>query len=307
MITTVTRVIRRLIHGQTAAPLMVAAVCAVCVCVTPDMSAARPRLMPEPVAADPSETADSVTVGDIVPDRIPVGAPLPSGSVVTVEEIRLDDGRLVATPVDTVAVERFEPAERSSAADVAAAADSVAVADSISMPEDEWVRRPVEFNPDPTRAAWLSALFPGLGQIYNRRYWKLPIIVGGYLGLAYATDWNNRMLGDYTRAYADLTDNDPSTRSYMDFFPSTTSEDDLNKTWLENTFRSRKNYFRRNRDLCIIGMVGVYLLALVDAYVDASLSHFDISPQLAMDVAPALIQDGRNNLPSVGLLWALTF
>ncbi|MDE5625940.1 MAG: hypothetical protein K2I61_06430, partial [Muribaculaceae bacterium] len=70
------------------------------------------------------------------------------------------------------------------------------------IPEDEWVPRAVEFNPDPTRAVWLSALFPGLGQVYNRRYWKLPIIVGGYLGLGYATSWNNQMLTEYTRAYA---------------------------------------------------------------------------------------------------------
>ncbi|MDE6298875.1 MAG: hypothetical protein K2M10_04430, partial [Muribaculaceae bacterium] len=46
-----------------------------------------------------------------------------------------------------------------------------------------------EFNPDPTRAVWMSALFPGLGQIYNRRYWKLPIVVGGFMGLGYATSW----------------------------------------------------------------------------------------------------------------------
>ena len=172
---------------------------------------------------------------------------------------------------------------------------------------DEWEPREVEFTPDPTRAVWMSALFPGLGQIYNRRYWKLPIIVGGYLGLAYATDWNNTMLTDYTNAYRDLLDNDPSTRSYMDLFAPNVNEDDIDKTWLQSVLRSRRNYFRRNRDLCIIGMVGVYLLAMVDAYVDASLSHFDISPDLSMDVVPSLIQDGRNTLPSVGMTWALNF
>ena len=51
--------------------------------------------------------------------------------------------------------------------------------------------RPSDFNPDPMRAVWLSALFPGLGQIYNHRYWKLPIVVGGYVGLFYATTWNS--------------------------------------------------------------------------------------------------------------------
>lgn len=90
------------------------------------------------------------------------------------------------------------------------------------------LKRP--FNPDPTRAVWMSALLPGLGQIYNRRYWKLPIIVGGFMGLGYATAWNNTQLSDYTRAYRDLMDNDPSTNSYMNFFPPTTSESDLDKS-----------------------------------------------------------------------------
>jgi hypothetical protein len=175
------------------------------------------------------------------------------------------------------------------------------------IPEEEWVPREVEFNPDPTRAVWLSALFPGLGQLYNRRYWKLPIVVGGYLGLGYATSWNNQMLKDYTRAYSDLLDNDPSSNSYMDFFAPTVKESDVDKTWLKSLLKSRKNYFRRNRDLCIISMVGVYLLAMVDAYVDASLSHFDISPHLSMDVVPSLMQDGRQQYPSIGLAWALNF
>ena len=70
-----------------------------------------------------------------------------------------------------------------------------------------------EFNPSPERAVWMSALFPGLGQIYNRRYWKLPIVVGGFMGLGYATNWNNSMLTEYSQAYRDLMDNDPSTKS----------------------------------------------------------------------------------------------
>lgn len=172
---------------------------------------------------------------------------------------------------------------------------------------NDWEERDYEYNPDPTRAVWMSALLPGLGQVYNRRYWKLPIVVGGYLGLAYATSWNNTMLTDYTRAYRDIMDTDPGTKSYMDFFPPTVKEEDLDKTWLTNTLKSRRDYFRRNRDLCIICMVGVYFLAMVDAYVDASLSHFDITPDLSMDVAPALMQDGRGRLPSVGMLWSFNF
>ena len=127
------------------------------------------------------------------------------------------------------------------------------------------------------------------------------------MGLAYATSWNNRMLSDYTNAYRDIMDTDPTTKSYMDFFPPTVKEENLDKTWLTNTLKSRKNYFRQNRDLCIICMVGVYLLAMVDAYVDASLSQFDITPDISMQVAPTIMQESRDKLPSVGLHWALCF
>ena len=153
-------------------------------------------------------------------------------------------------------------------ADTEAVRDSMTVVpvDTIAVRKiskyDVWEEREVVFNPDPTRAVWMSALFPGLGQIYNRRYWKLPIVVGAYLGLGYATSWNNGMLSDYTRAYRDIMDTDPSTKSYMDFFPPTTKEEDLDKTWLTNVLQSRKNFYRRNRDLCIICMVGVYLVAM---------------------------------------------
>ena len=184
----------------------------------------------------------------------------------------------------------------------------VLASDKFPILEDpEWERREVAFTPDPKRAVWLSALFPGLGQVYNRRYWKLPILVGGYMGLAYATSWNSSMLKDYTQAYSDIMDSDPTTNSYMNLFPNNVKEEDLDKTWLTNTLKSRKDYFRRNRDLCIIAIVGVYLVAMVDAYVDASLAHFDISPDLSLQWSPAVIQDGRNKLPSVGLQWALNF
>ncbi len=172
---------------------------------------------------------------------------------------------------------------------------------------DVWEERDVVFNPDPNRAVWMSALFPGLGQLYNRRYWKLPIVIGAYMGLGYATSWNNGMLNDYTRAYRDIMDTDPNTKSYMDFFPPTTKEEDLDSAWLTNILQSRKNFYRRNRDLCIICMVGVYFIAMIDAYVDASLSHFDITPELSVDWAPAVMPDWRGNRPSVGLTWALNF
>lgn len=163
-----------------------------------------------------------------------------------------------------------------------------------------------DFNPDPTRAVWMSALFPGLGQIYNRRYWKLPIVVAGFMGLGYATSWNNSQYQDYSQGYLDLMDSDPDTKSYMNFFPPTTSEADLDKTWLANTMRSRKDFYRRNRDLCIICVVALYLLCMVDAYVDASLAHFDVSDNLSMDLQPALFL-APDRRPAVGINWAFNF
>lgn len=163
------------------------------------------------------------------------------------------------------------------------------------------------FNPDGMRAVWLSALCPGLGQIYNRRYWKLPIVVGGFAGLIYATTWNNRMLTDYQQAYLDIMDTDPTTNSYMNFFPPYYKEENLDKTWLTNLLKTRKDSYRHYRDYCIVGMVALYLVCILDAYVDAELYHFDMSPDLAIEVKPALIPITRMQQPALGLQCAITF
>ncbi len=165
----------------------------------------------------------------------------------------------------------------------------------------------IPFNPSPQRAVWLSALFPGLGQIYNRRYWKLPIVVGGFMGLGYATNWNNNQYQDYVQGYRDLMDSDPNTKSYLDFFPPTVNESDLDTEWLKRTFKSRRDYFRRNRDLCIICLVALYLVCMVDAYIDASMAHFDISPNLSLDMSPILMTQPSSRKPALGINWAFTF
>ena len=132
-------------------------------------------------------------------------------------------------------------------------------------------------------------------------------MVGGFVGLIYATSWNNRMLLDYQQAYLDIMDSDPTTRSYMDFFPPTYREEDLDKTWLTNILKQRKDAYRYYRDYCIVGMVGLYLVCILDAYVDAELYHFDMSPDLSMVVKPALIPVSPTQLPAVGLQCAITF
>ncbi|MBQ9585689.1 MAG: hypothetical protein IJR20_06805 [Muribaculaceae bacterium] len=185
--------------------------------------------------------------------------------------------------------------------------DSTASFTAAVVKKDTTIKIEHRFNPDPMRAMWLSALCPGLGQIYNRRYWKLPIVIGAFVGLTYGTTWNNRMLNDYSKAYRDISDNDPNTRSYMDFYPPTVQESDLDKTWLTNTLKNRKDYYRRYRDICIIGMAAVYLLNVIDAYVDASMMHFDVTPDLSMQWGPTVIDSNVSPLPSIGLGCALSF
>lgn len=123
--------------------------------------------------------------------------------------------------------------------------------------------------------------------------------------------WNNMMYNDYSQAYLDLMDNDPQTQSYNQFLHLGAVINESNKAQYENIFRRRKDYFRRYRDMSFFILVGVYALSVIDAYVDASLSEFDISPDLSMRIEPAVIKSGIYNNPlksaAVGVSCSLTF
>lgn len=159
------------------------------------------------------------------------------------------------------------------------------------------------WKPQPKRALWLALVLPGAGQIYNRKYWKLPIIYGGFVGCAYALRWNGMMYHDYSQAYLDIMDSDPTTQSYNQFLHLGTRITDQNIDRWKEVFRKRKDRYRRWRDLSFFAMLGVYALSVIDAYVDASLSEFDISKDLSLRVAPAVIspQERRNPIKSSGL------
>lgn len=167
--------------------------------------------------------------------------------------------------------------------------------------------------PDPIKSLWYSALMPGAGQIYNRKYWKLPIIVGGFMGLAYGISFNSRYYTDYSNAYRDAYSSDPNANSYINFLPYSYRNNrewiEKNKEWIRSSLKSRKDYYRRNRDLCIVGMLAVYGLAIIDAYVDAQLYNFDISPDVSLKLSPAVLEPStESRTPSVlGFQCALTF
>jgi hypothetical protein len=162
------------------------------------------------------------------------------------------------------------------------------------------------WKPDPKRAMWLAIVLPGAGQIYNRKYWKLPIFYGGFVGCAYAMRWNNQMYSDYSRAYIDISDDDPNTKSYENFIKLGNTLDNGNLEQWKAKFKSRKDRFRRWRDLSFFCMVGVYGLSIIDAYVDASLSQFDISDDLSLHVEPGFVGTTSTNT-GIGINAALTF
>lgn len=164
------------------------------------------------------------------------------------------------------------------------------------------------FIPNPKRALWLALVIPGGGQIYNRKYWKLPIIYGGFLGCTYALIWNQQMYSDYSQAYLDIMDSDPNTKSYLDMLPPN-YDVASREAYLKEVFKRRKDYYRRYRDMSIIAFGAVYALSVIDAYVDAELSVFDISPNLSMSVRPAVISDTHALQPSatMGVGCALRF
>jgi hypothetical protein len=179
------------------------------------------------------------------------------------------------------------------------------------------------FKSNSTKAVLLSFV-PGLGQIYNRKYWKLPIVYGGYMGFLYAVTWNNKNYQDYWGAYRSIIHDSEEynrllkesggadvdytfNKGWTDFVSTTDYKTAVSNTSYHNLFKSRKDFFRRNRDLSIILTVGWFALCMVDAYVDAELFDFDISPSLSMRVEPMVIPATQGGSRSVGVNCSITF
>ena len=153
--------------------------------------------------------------------------------------------------------------------------------------------------PDAIKAVWLGAILPGAGQFYNRSYWKLPLVYGSFMGCAYAIVTMQNRYSGYKTAYLDLyNDNEAGTvsedpsKSYIAVIPEGY---DLARvggagTWM-NTLKNQHSIYRRYRDYSILAAVVVYALTLIDAYVDAQLFDFDISPDLTLNVEPQIYYD----------------
>jgi len=165
----------------------------------------------------------------------------------------------------------------------------LALGDSLTKKKRDWAT----WRPNVKKALWLAVVLPGAGQIYNRKYWKLPIFYGGFVGCIYALRWNNMMYKDYAQAYSDIMDDDPNTQSYNQFLHLGATIDDSNMSQYQSIFKTRKDRYRRWRDLSIFCLIGVYALSVIDAYVDASLSEFDISDDLSLHIEPTVLHDNQ--------------
>jgi len=153
--------------------------------------------------------------------------------------------------------------------------------------------------PDAIKAVWLGAIFPGAGQMYNKSYWKLPIVYGAFMGCGYAIHWNNNRYTNYKIAYLDLyndiqdgTVTDDPSKSYIAVMPEGYDMVRVGgeSRWL-NTLQNQQNIYRRYRDYSILATVIVYALSLIDAYVDAQLFDYDISPDLSLNIEPQIYYD----------------
>lgn len=140
----------------------------------------------------------------------------------------------------------------------------------------------------PRKATLYSAFLPGLGQVYNRKYWKVPIVYAGIGVSVYFIQDNIRQANYYLDNYRNATDDDPNTFNTTGFNTGTLQE--------------RITQHRKWRDYAYLGLIVVYVLNIIDAQVDAHLFNFDVSKDLSLDVAPSLLMTTR---PTAGLTLCL--
>ncbi len=139
----------------------------------------------------------------------------------------------------------------------------------------------------PRKATIYSAILPGLGQIYNKKYWKVPLVYGGFVTFGYFINFNNDLYVKYKHAYSDIIDEDPNTNSFKNLDVNPIYFEDDKIIQFKATLKNAKDNARRNRDLVIISTVAFYAANIIDASVDAHFFNFDISENLAINWVPA--------------------
>lgn len=159
---------------------------------------------------------------------------------------------------------------------------------------------------DVKKATTLACICPGAGQIYNKSYWKVPFVVGGFATMIYCIDWNNRGFQRFKKAYALRADYEANPDKYPDGSP-----DEFHGRYTPTYLKNLRDSNRRNRDMCIIFTAGLYILQIVDAHVDAHLKDYDISDDLTMNLEPlvnyAYVPAAGGNRPMFGFNVSFNF
>lgn len=165
----------------------------------------------------------------------------------------------------------------------------------------------------PHKATLYSAVLPGLGQAYNKKYWKIPIVYAALGSVVYGISFNSKYYNIYKTAYRDLIIKDPANTSYMDLAKrvNITQEQALGSEyeWFKKALENQKRFYKRNRDLCYFGFIAVYVLNMIDASVDAHFFNYDISNELSLQLVPQVnpgfrLQSGE---PQLGMQVNLKF
>lgn len=194
------------------------------------------------------------------------------------------------------ATERKQPPQRPHSSDTASLVVKPSTVITSVVVDTVW-------HPNPRKATLLSAAFPGFGQIYNKQWWKVPVIYVGMGTLGYFVSWNHQRYVEYKNAYIDFTDDDPTSNRYLLVVEEgyEIPDDDWFATQLENG----KDSYRRDRDLLVFSLVGVYVLNILEANVAAHLHDFDVSDDLTLNLQPHLNYDLYQRKPFLGM--SLTF
>lgn len=174
----------------------------------------------------------------------------------------------------------------------------ICIQHNIFAQDTDTIAKPVKqkFKPETLKATMMAVSFPGLGQIYNRKLWKIPVVYAGFGALIYSAGFNSKNYNLYMKAYQDFTDLIPQTQSYTRLIlsdPATYDPVLHPKTYSLSTYSYYKDamlrmvdYYKRYRDLSYIGIAGWYLISILDANVDASLFNYDVSPNLNLTLVP---------------------
>lgn len=132
---------------------------------------------------------------------------------------------------------------------------------------------------DPRKAILFAAILPGLGQVYNKKYWKLPLVYGGLIGFGYGVSFYQKGYKEFKGGLFDLLESGEQTINLRGY------------DFTEDNLRRIVNQYRRERDFFIILTAGMYLLQMVDAHVDAHLKEFDLNPNLQVKIQPTMNSD----------------